>query len=218
MKGKAKERELMMSRNNEERYKYALNVASGLFLKKGIEAVKMTDIAENCGIGVASLYRHFETKTEMVIRSGIILWEKLRVDFFEYISKKESNRTGLEDLIYDLDYFKILFDKHKLFIKFLDDFDRLMISEKIEKTKLADYEKSIVNFYEPFNESVKKGQADGSVRKDVDINLVYISMTHSLIAVCQKFIRGEILPGDDFSVSAEEVEKLLELTAAYIAA
>ncbi|MCQ2573766.1 MAG: TetR/AcrR family transcriptional regulator [Treponema sp.] len=218
MKDKAKAREEMKSRYNVERYKYAVNVASGLFLERGIEAVKMTDIAENCGIGVASLYRYFETKTEIVIRSGIILWEKIRLDFWKYLSERKEGKTGLEDLSYDLAYFKNLFANHKNFIKFLDDFDRIMLSEKVDKNRLEAYEKSIVDFYEPFCDSVKKGREDGTIKKDVDVATVYVSVTHALIAVCQKFIRGEILPGDDFSVSEKEIEKLLEITAAYLAA
>jgi len=205
------------NRFREERYNYAVKVASGLFLERGIDAVKMTDIAENCGIGVASLYRFFETKTEIVIRAGSILWNDIREDFMDYISK-DFGETGLDNLVYDLAYFKKLFESNKSFIKFLDDFDKLMLTEKVPKDHLVDYEKSIVNFYEPFSVAVEKGQADGTVKKDIDIAFVYLSVTHALVAVCQKFIRGEILPGDDFSVAANEIEKLLEMTAAFLAA
>lgn len=203
-------------RYREERYKYAVEVATGLFLEKGIENVKMTDIAENCGLGVASLYRFFETKTEIVIRAGIIVWDKIREDFMNYVSK-DSGETGKENLVYALGYYKKLFDEHKDFIKFLDDFDQLMLSEKIEKAKLVEYENSIVNFSEPFQHAVEKGRQDGTVKKDVDVGFVYISVTHALLAVCQKFIRGEILPGDDFSQAGKEIEKILEITAAYLA-
>lgn len=204
-------------RYREERYKYAVQVASGLFLKNGIEGVKMTDIADNCGIGVASLYRFFETKTEIVIRAGIIIWDKIREDFMNYVSK-DTGKTGLENLKYALGFYRKLFEDHKDFIKFLDDFDQLMLSEKIEKERLTEYEKSIVNFSEPFRVAVEKGHLDGSVKKDVDVAAVYVSVTHALISVCQKFIRGEILPKDDFSLALKEIEMILEITAAYLAA
>lgn len=204
-------------RYREERYKYAVQVASGLFLKNGIEGVKMTDIADNCGIGVASLYRFFETKTEIVIRAGIIIWDKIREDFMNYVSK-DTGKTGLENLKYALGFYRKLYEDHKDFIKFLDDFDQLMLSEKIEKERLTEYEKSIVNFSEPFRVAVEKGYLDGSVKKDVDVAAVYVSVTHALISVCQKFIRGEILPKDDFSLALKEIEMILEITAAYLAA
>ena len=40
-----------------KRFEKAVEVSAQLFLKNGIEAVKMTDIADECGIGVATLYR-----------------------------------------------------------------------------------------------------------------------------------------------------------------
>lgn len=43
----------------------AVQAAAQLFLQRGIGAVKMTDIAQTTGIGVASLYRYFTTKTNL---------------------------------------------------------------------------------------------------------------------------------------------------------
>ena len=44
-----------------------LEAAYELFSTRGIEQVAMTDIAENSKIGVASLYRYFETKDEIAM-------------------------------------------------------------------------------------------------------------------------------------------------------
>ena len=49
------------------RTEQAVTVSAQLFLKNGIEAVKMTDIAEASGIGVATLYRYFGTKIGITI-------------------------------------------------------------------------------------------------------------------------------------------------------
>lgn len=214
-----KQRDLIRntSRLKEERYAYAVNVASKLFLEKGIDEVKMTDIAENCGIGVASLYRYFETKTEIVIRAGCILWEKINADFLTYVDRDES-ATGLDSLHYALSYYKELFLKHRDFIKFLDDFDQLMLSEKVPWEQLKRYENSVGNFYDPIRMAYERGVADGTVRKVDDLLIVYTAITHSLISVSQKFIRGAILSRDEFPYAVKEIEKILEMTAAFLAA
>ena len=56
-------------------------VAAELFLRDGIEAVKMTDVAEKAEVGVASLYRYFGTKETLVIRAGALLWRDLHTLF-----------------------------------------------------------------------------------------------------------------------------------------
>ena len=50
--------------------------AFALFSEKGIDTIAMTDIAKKAEIGVASLYRYFETKDEIAIRTVIWSWEK----------------------------------------------------------------------------------------------------------------------------------------------
>ena len=197
------------------RYSKAVSVAADLFLEKSIDEVKMTDIADGAGIGVASLYRFFETKTKIAIQAGALLWNCINDEFNEYLERDRS-RTGLKQIVYCLGFYKILFSEHKPFLKFLDDFDRLMLTEKVPSEVLEDYEKSIVNFYAPLSESFEKGVLDGSIKKGIDFNLVYLSMTHALISVSQKFIRGEILPHDDFSLAEKEINQLIEMTVQYM--
>lgn len=201
----------------EERYNYAVGVAADLFLEKGIDEVKMTDIAENCGMGVASLYRHFETKTEIVILAGRILWERENADFLKYVEKGKSE-TGLDRLVYLLGYFKNVYENQKSFIKFLDDFDRLMLSEGVNPAHLENYGSSIVNLYDPIKAAYETGIKDGTIRKIDDLQVVYAAVTHSLMALCQKFIRGAILSGDQQDLALKEIDKILDMTAVFLAA
>ena len=53
-----------------------------LFSNKGIDAIAMTDIAKHAEIGVASLYRYFETKDEIAIRTAIWAWESRKKVIF----------------------------------------------------------------------------------------------------------------------------------------
>ena len=62
-----------------KRIHHAIEISAQMFLRDGIESVKMTDIADECGIGVATLYRYFGTKTgigsyfEPEINGGTVL-------------------------------------------------------------------------------------------------------------------------------------------------
>lgn len=43
--------------------------------KKGIEAVTMNEIANACSIGIATLYRHYNTKAELVLTVSARIWD-----------------------------------------------------------------------------------------------------------------------------------------------
>ena len=73
--------------------------AAALFLAHGIEDVKMTDIAAEAGVGVASLYRHFQTKERLAILAGSFLWKDLRVLFESELNPESlSPFTGMEQI------------------------------------------------------------------------------------------------------------------------
>ena len=58
----------------KQREKRIVLTAAELFLERGAENVRMTDIADECGIGVATLYRYFGTKSAIMLESGTLLW------------------------------------------------------------------------------------------------------------------------------------------------
>ena len=69
-----------------KRFEKAVEVSAQLFLKNGIESVKMTEIADECGIGVATLYRYFGTKNGITIAAMTYMWNELNkmfTDIFE---------------------------------------------------------------------------------------------------------------------------------------
>ena len=51
-----------------------LDASFELFAERGIDTIAMTDIAKKAEIGVASLYRYFETKEDLAIEVAIHAW------------------------------------------------------------------------------------------------------------------------------------------------
>ena len=59
-----------------KRSEEVLDAAYKLFTKNSIEAVSMTDIADEAKIGVATIYRYFGTKQQLVICTVAREWER----------------------------------------------------------------------------------------------------------------------------------------------
>jgi AcrR family transcriptional regulator len=52
-------------REREERVRIILEAAKGLFARQGFQETSMSDIAEACELGKATLYYYFPTKEEL---------------------------------------------------------------------------------------------------------------------------------------------------------
>ena len=181
-----------------------------MFLRQSIDEVKMTDIAEECGVGVATLYRYFGTKTGIAIAAMTHLWTQLR-DMFSDIFESEVflSQPGLKQLKDLMRMFVVLYEAHPSFMRLLAEFDLIMLKENVPKEALKEYEKSVINFYPVFEKAYLAGLADGTVRQVDNIRLFYVSHAHSLMEVSKKLIQGEILPSDNFTFAVEELETLI---------
>lgn len=192
--------------------------AAAMLLTRGIDEVKMTDVAEECGLGVASIYRYFGTKTKLLISVGELLWGDVRVLFDEVAAAPNyPDKNGYEQLSALFSVYETIFRYHKGFMKFLRDFDATMLRENVPKTELAAYERGLFEFYGYFKAAYTKGVIDDSVRDDINFELFYYSATHMLLSAGQKFIAGEIVESDDVDRAAKEVEIMLDMVLTYIA-
>ena len=196
----------------------ATAAACELLQEKGIENVKMTDVARRAGLGVASMYRYFETKEKLIITCAVKMWERVIESIMpSFCTKEYSGLCGFEKIKRILCVYKTLFDEHKDFVMFVARFDSYCLNNGIETDKLADYEKLFALLYEYFSEAYDLGIADGSIRSDVDRRVFYLTCNHALMAVVQKLVSGEILEQDDFADSTE-IDIMIDIFMSYIKA
>ena len=195
----------------------AVEVSVQLFLKNGIAPVKMTDIADECGIGVATLYRWFGTKNGVTIAAMTYMWNELN-NMFSGIFESDVFllQPGIKQLSDLMRMFIVLYQAHPGFMRLLSEFDLLLISENIPKKDLREYERSIINFYSVFEKAYMTGISDGTVREIPDIKLFYLSFAHTLLELGKKLIQGELLPNDDFSHAEDELSTIIDAAVFFL--
>lgn len=200
-----------------KRIEKAVATCAEMFLKSGIETVRMTDIAQESGVGVATLYRYFGTKTGITIAAMTYLWNQMNdmivgvFDTDEFLSQ-----NGIKQLADLMNMYIVIYQAHPNFMKLLREFDLMLSNENVPKEALRDYERSIINFYPVFEKAYVTGLADGSVREIADIKLFYLSFAHSLMELCKKLIQGELLPSDDFSIAELELQTVIDSIIYYL--
>ena len=199
------------------RFEAAVSVSSKLFLEKGIDAVKMTDIANETGIGVATLYRYFGTKTNITIAAMTYLWNDMNKMFsgiFESeVFLKQTRIKQLHDL---MRMTLVFYNAHRDFMKLLGEFDLFLIRENVPKEDLEVYERSVINFYPFFEKAYQAGLADGTVREVENFQMCYTTYAHALMELSKKLMQGELLPSDNFSNASQELTLLIETAVYYL--
>lgn len=186
--------------------------AAELFLRNGIASVRMTDIASAADIGVATLYRRYKTKTALAIKAGTYMWQcfnvriRRQVESDAFLAMDGSQRLSMLFGCY-VDAYVAYPD----FVRFLDEFDHLVLAEEVDPVELAAYGEAIDSFYLIFEDAYQLGRADGTVARAVDFPVLYRTVAHAMMGVAQKIVHRGIIPSDDFIHGRYELECLVQM-------
>ena len=185
--------------------KHVVDVATTLFLKRGINNVTIKDIAQEAEIGEATIYRHFLKKQNIVLASALLLKEKVFEGYFN-LSKSETGFGKLE--IFYNSYLGI-FKSTPEYFYFINEFDAYMCME--ENVSLEEYEKEVGSFKTPFLDAYQLGLKDKTIRKVDDIEIFYLASTHALLELCKKMSANRVLLKQDRNnKKVNEIECLIK--------
>lgn len=200
------------SLTGDARMDRAVECAAGLFLKRRIADVRMTDVADVAGVGVATLYRRFSTKTRLALVAGTLLWRRFNERIVALVeSDAFLGMSGADRLERMLRLYAEGYVENAGFVLFIDDLDGLLVTEGAPLDAVAAYGREVDSFYLIFADAYQLGLQDGSVAREVDFPVFYRSVAHALMGVAQKLARGEVIPSDDFSMGAQELECIVDM-------
>lgn len=189
-----------------------LQSAFSLFSHTGIDAIAMTDIAKNAEIGVASLYRYFETKDEIAIRTAMWAWESQKKLIMPILNDTGYyTKSGIEELEEIFDLFCKLFQNEPDFFRYIYFFDAYIVCQKIDSERLIPYQEVIQSVQTVIGNAIHKGIEDGSISKKYKDNekQLYFSLMHTLFSVSQKLsLTGKMLKMDETNDGVQQLKLL----------
>lgn len=211
-------RKLEQEKIKNQKMEEVITSAQKVFCKQGIDNTKMTDIAEEAKIGIASLYRYFNTKPDIAVEVACRLWQDMIMALTDLTtSKVQKAGNGREQVEAILQMFLELYHNHQEFLKFIDEFDRYVVKEQVSIEKMRKYEKSIIDLKSVMMTAIENGRRDGTIRRDFDAEAYYFSTTHVLMTLCQKLLlRGKVLESDDIIQGEEQIRMIIDMSVRYL--
>ncbi len=177
-----------------------------VFAEKGIEAVSMQDVARACDLGIATLYRYFNTKLEFVIAIGARQWE----EYFREVETEYARRGGelmnaAEELDFYLSMYILLYRSHRNLLCFNQNFNGYILHERAAPELLSEYLRAIEPFTAKFHTLYEKGLRDGSIRTDEPEQTMFTTTMHIMLAVCGRFAQGVVYHGENIDDLTQEL-------------
>ena len=162
-----------------------------IFAEKTIERVKMTDVAEAAGIGIASLYRYYSTKPELIMAISTKIWDEYTKDNRKKLEEtKGAGRTAAEEFDFFLESFLDLYRNHKDMLRFNQFFNVYLQSGEITDEQKKPYTDMIRALEVRFGDTYHKGQQDGTLNTDLPEKEMFSATLHLMLAVVTRYAVG----------------------------
>lgn len=154
-----------------------IKVAQDLFIDEGVAVTSVNRIAKEAGLTPMSVYRYFGTKDGLVIAA----WRDALSQFYEtfmarYTKRIETLHTGFEKYLACMDEYTNAYTESPKWYAYTREMLSYAMEENIETElnisdvfwQFADKEIPI-----PALIALREGIADGSIRADIDIHMIY---------------------------------------------
>lgn len=166
-----------------------------LFSEHSIERITMTDVANAAGIGVATVYRYFNTKQTLVLATGTWVWEKYLADALRFLDTQ--NLTAAGRFEYFLNVFLSMYRSHRNVLRFNQFFNVYLgkeggISEEAGKPYVSMLEGVLLPRFE---EMLCKAGEDRSMRTDVPAKEIMLVSLHLMLAAVTRYAVGLVYTG-----------------------
>lgn len=189
-----------------------LETAFRLFSEKKIDAVSMSEIAQETGFGRKTLNRYFDSKPGLVVAVAVWSWEKFRKGNKERrIAAGFDKMTAAEMFEFYLDSFLLLYRNRRDLLRFNQFFNVYVQSENIDPETLEPYREMIDKLQDHFHSIYMRAKRDGTMRTDLPEEKIFSTTLHLMLAAVTRYAVGLLyIPEDGFD-AVSELETLKEV-------
>lgn len=180
-----------------------------LMSARTIEAVTLQEIADEAKIGIATLYRYFKAKPDLVIEIGTNIWKRYYVEVEkEYARLNGPAMNAAEELEFFLDSIIELYRSRRDVLRFNRNFDTYVQHERCTAAQMRPYNDAVAVFAKKFHTVVRKARADGSLRIPVSEPRLFVNLLYTMLSVAGKYAEGLVYPPDGERDMTDELEAI----------
>jgi TetR/AcrR family transcriptional regulator, fatty acid metabolism regulator protein len=171
-----------------------LDAAVRVFARKGFHASRVGDIAEEAGVAHGLLYHYFSSKDEVLATIFRETW----TDLLEAVGDVERSDTGAREQMRQVAAILLRSWRRN------PDLVRVLVREVTRSSEVERRIGEIDAAFEALERIVRKGQAAGELREDLDPRIAAVVFYGALEEILTGWVLGQIPDEDDDIARAEQ--------------
>lgn len=166
-----------------------------LYAERSIEDVTYQNIADACGVSMATIFRHFPHKQDLVTEIVVRIWNKA----FDMIAETRPDEyvatlTAYDQLEFLLDCFIRIYEERPDLLRLSAGFDSYALKDNLSQEQLKAYTDAIQPLKGLLGRLYQKALHDHTVRTDIPEDEMFISTLYAIQGAAGRFACGTIWP------------------------
>lgn len=159
-----------------------------VFAEKTIDATSIQQIADAAGIGIATVFRHFSSKGELVAAVNTWAWSQYTNKGNPVLDREK--QTAVEIFESYLDAYIDLYRNHKDLLRYNQFFNVYVMREGIPPTQMSPFLNIMDSVAARFHTMYQKAMVDGTLRTDVPEREILSKTLHLMLAAVTRYAVG----------------------------
>lgn len=205
---------MSMEEKRDQNRRLVTEVALELFLERGVDSVTTRDVAEKSGLTERSVYRYFYSRSDLVLATTFLFWDRLRARVETVESDAEYQKmSGIEQVSLLFDFYSTLFLNHPNDVRFILGAEMTLARESVA-VEMKDRPPGRFEDDTPLANAIRIGLEDGSISKDAPVRDLYYMYYDAVLGTMQRQVMEPI----DECEKVEILRRMKRLSGMFIAA
>lgn len=187
-----------------------------LYTEKTIESVSYQMIAEEAGVGPATVVRHFPRKQDLVIAIATWMWQGVWAHI-EGIRPETTlpEFSAFQRMEFFMDRLILLYQTQPEVLKFSVSFDTYVQQENLSDEQLTDYHRAVSPLQSRFHLFYLQAQRDHSVRTDIDEDTLFHVTLYTMLSVAGRYACGITWPKTSKDEALQNLKIVKDMVLTY---
>lgn len=187
-----------------------------LFSQHGIENVSLQKVADTADVGVATMYKYYQTKVKLVVAISGKIWGSLWNQILEQNGRAFFEKfTAYEYIEFYLDTIIRLYQEQPEMLRFSNNYKNFLYHEKIEDEELNEHLDVLGPLRAMYHKLYEQAKTDHSIRTDISEQQLFTSVAIAMLAVAERYAQGIVWANDHKSDHTQELKYLKEMILAW---
>lgn len=185
----------------ERRRKQLIETGFRLFSEERIENVTLQRVADEAGVGIATLYKYYLNKERLVIAISKSIWSGVwQRTLGARGADGLAELTAYEGIALYADAIIMIYREQPQFLRFSGEYKNFIRSGKTEEKHLEEELREHLDELEPvrqlFHRMYERARTDHSIRMDIPEQELFTTVTITMLSVAERYAQGLVWADD----------------------